>query len=639
MTSNPRLRAFAIAALAAVALPAAALAETVTVTGIEITGGDGVVFAIPTIELTDSGLDEDAVRAMFSSGIEHAAGALATLDAAKIVIPEMTVTSPAVTGTGTAKAVYRNFELTGVVDGVAAAARLDSVEADGGDGTTTSIGAMSTGRFDFGALAAFYGYGDADDTAMKPVYADFALEGIEFSAPNIECRLGPAQAAGFSTRPLRTSYADLIAAAREIEAAEASGDVPASANLATLFAYYADLFTAFRSEPSQVEGIECSGTNPEGKAMRLTSGPLSIGGFEPGVYPAVSLNDFRLEIGDDGWLGFDSLTWKAMDFSDALENLVEAGEAIDEDWLEANWRRIMPALEGFSVTGFGIDIPVEETSGGRVEAGIAALDVTLGGYRNGIPSALSVSGSGIRLPIPGGEHGAALSAMGLESLELGYDAEARWDEASRTIDVDRLSIAGAGLGTIELSGTIGNAGPELFSENHEVARVAALALTLREVTIDLEDSGLTPALIALAAKEQNTPPAAFHVALSGMAQAVPLAVLGATPEALGLSRALGAFLGGTPNLRITLTATDPAGLGLAELMAAQENPALLNGKITIAATASGEPVPSPGPSPRSRRRRHRPPCRRDPAPPCNFSSLADQPPSQRLNLSVPHSIG
>ena len=53
-----------------------------------------------------------------------------------------------------------------------------------------------------------------------------------------------------------------------------------------------------------------------------------------------------------------------------------------------------------------------------------------------------------------------------------------------------------------------------------VQNVAALGLTVREVTINIENQGLAPALIALAAAEQKMPAAQFHIALAGMAQAL-----------------------------------------------------------------------------------------------------------------------
>jgi hypothetical protein len=60
---------------------------------------------------------------------------------------------------------------------------------------------------------------------------------------------------------------------------------------------------------------------------------------------------------------------------------------------------------------------------------------------------------------------------------------------------------------------------------------------------------------------------------------------------MGLSQALGGFLAGAPQLTVTLTSIDPAGISVAEFMAAQEDPAALKGKVSIAASVSGEPVP------------------------------------------------
>ena len=98
------------------------------------------------------------------------------------------------------------------------------------------------------------------------------------------------------------------------------------------------------------------------------------------------------------------------------------------------------------------------------------------------------------------------------------------------------------------------------------------------------------ALADAAAAAEEATPEVFHIVMAGMAQAMPLAMLGGR-EALRVSEALGAFVRGAPNLTITLTSTDPKGIGLAELMAAEDNPALLRDKVTVTAEASGEPVP------------------------------------------------
>src|SRR5690606_2048542 len=78
---------------------------------------------------------------------------------------------------------------------------------------------------------------------------------------------------------------------------------------------------------------------------------------------------------------------------------------------------------------------------------------------------------------------------------------------------------------------------------------------------------------------------------------LPIATLGPTEEATALGEALRAFIDGAPNLKLTLTATDPAGIGLAEFEAAQQNPALLAGKLRIVAEAGDEPPGAAPPAP------------------------------------------
>src|SRR5690606_19842974 len=121
--------------------------------------------------------------------------------------------------------------------------------------------------------------------------------------------------------------------------------------------------------------------------------------------------------------------------------------------------------------------------------------------------------------------------------------------------------------------------------------MAALALTVTELTVEMENAGALPILIALGAAEEGQDPQAIHGMLAGMGTALPIALLGPTPESIAVGTEVAAFLSGTPKLSITLTAPDPAGIGLAELMAAETDPSALAGKITVSATASGEAQP------------------------------------------------
>lgn len=598
MKFHPRFRLLGLALLASASLPAVAAAQTFTVTDISVAGPEGSTFAIPSIEVTNSNLDEAAVRALFSGTFDAAAGAIATLDAAKVVIPEISITmAPAAGGGalagGPTVTRYLGLELTNVVDGVAEAARVESTEISGGSPqTTATLGAMSSGLLDFGGILGFYGIGpQTTGTEMKPIYRDFRLESISFGGPGFSCAIGPMTAGEFSSRPLKGNFAQLMGWTQEIEAAETGGTPPSSEAIAGLVAYYADMFTAFRSSPSAIEGLDCSGTDDTGAPVKVTAGTMGIGAFEPGIYPEINLADLRVEVGSEGSMGFDSFIWKKSDLNGPIAAVLAAGADINEAWFEANWRQLIPALDGLSLTGLSIDLPNNEAGGGqRIQASVGAFDVSLADYVNGIPAAIATTGTDIAITVPNDDDGAALRALGIDKLNLDYDLDLRWDETSRTIAVERVAIAGDELGAITLSGTLANAGPELFHSDPAVAQAAAMGVTITSLTIDLENGGIAPLLIASAAAEQGQPPESLQVAVAGMAQAMPLAFLGATPDALAVSEALGKFLNGTPNLSITVTSVDPNGIGLAEFMAAESDPTVLKDKVKIVASASGEPV-------------------------------------------------
>jgi hypothetical protein len=587
-----RFRTAGLLALATISLPTLALAQTITVTDIAFESETGLKVSIPTLEAVGANLDEAAIRGLFRDGLAAAARTLGTLDAERIVIPTLTVTSPAIGPDGApTSASYHDLELTGIDDGVATTATMAGAEVNGGaadTGTAVVMGKMSTGLLDLHAIIAFYGYADAA-SEMKTVYDDFVLDGMTFSGPGFACDIGAVRARTFAARPLKGSLEEVASWTAELEAAEREGHEPSPEAIKAAILYYVDILTAFKSTPITFDGFDCGGDD-EGKPVTVTAGPLTIGGFAPGIYPPVGLDALRIEVGSDGWMEFGNFTWKAMDFSGPIALVKANADGLSPAWFEANWRELIPALEGLGITGFGMDIPGDAPDEPRITGRIGAFDLSLADYINGVPSTLASSASGISFTLPPDAQ-PVLASLGLAELVLGYNFAAKWDEPTRTIAVADLTFTGNGLGGVTLSGTIGNAGDSLFATDPDAALAAAMGLTVKQVNISIDNEGFVPALLALAAQEQGQTPQTFQVAAAGMAAALPLALLGGTPDAKALSGALGDFFGGAPNLRITLTANDPAGIAVTELMAAQNDPARLRGKVTVTASAEGEKVP------------------------------------------------
>jgi hypothetical protein len=593
------MRAFLLGTVFAGLAISSASAETLSVTGItQGTSGSVYELSVPSVEVVDGNINEGAVRGLFT-GAPGALDALATLNAKSLTIPEIKISYPSyVEGAGPSTVTYRDITLTDVTNGVAAAAHIGGADFSGAESVTGTFGEMSVGRFDLAALLGFYGLttAPAAGTEMKEVYTDFKFSGGSLKAGDVfNCTFGTGELGGFSARPLQHNFAEVNNLVMEAEAAQKAGTEVAPETVDKLVRFYADMFTAFSSTPMTFTGFDCSGKDEKGNPLTVASGPITIGGFEPAIYPAISLDDFDMTVENDGFLKFGNFTWKKMDFTAAVA-AIEAAAKLDEAYFTANWRKLVPALDGMSLADLSIDVPDPEAEGKRITGTLGAFDATLGNYVNGIPADIALSLSNFILPITAEMTDlpvADLLARGVDQLDISLGTKLAWDQASSTIKVDDVLIDMGALGRVNLSGTFGNATEALFGDNTDQATLAAMMLTLRDVTIEVEDRGMGSLAFAAGAKEAGQSEASFRTAVAGMAQGMTLAFLGNTTEALTAAQQLGTFLNGASHLKLTITSKDEAGIGLADLAAAETNPAALAGKLNVVAEASGEPVELP----------------------------------------------
>jgi hypothetical protein len=580
----------------ALLIAAPAMAQTVTVTN--ITTGTGYALTIPTVEATGTNLTEAQIRRIFTGDFAGTADALAELDAGSIRIPEITLSYdiPKSVGEGTEKAtvVYRDIEITDIVDGVARSAAIGSSSVEGGSDVTMSFGRMATGTFDIGGLLAFYGLSTPTNSdEFKTLYADFAFDGATMAGPGFSCEIGGATLADFKARPLKVSFTDFseLMATIDPEATTLPPDVTRR-----LIDFYIDILTAFDSTPTQGDGFKCSGKDNE-SAILVTGGAIEMGGFKPGIYPHFAMNDLNFDVTgpEAGSIALGNFTWKQMDFSAPIAALKAAPAELTEAWFTENWRKLVPAIDGLSLANLVVDVPDPENKDSRVKASAGGFDISLANYVNGIPSRIGVTTSNVKITVPEEEAGMMLRAFGIAEVDLSQDLQLHWDQAAQTIVIDTLSIDAAELGAVKLSAVLGNATPELFSADNNIALVASMGLTLKQLKVDLDDRGVSSLVMAVAAAEENQDPTVMRIGIAGLAQAAVLGFIGTTPEAMAASEEIAAFIKTRPQVSVTLTAKDEAGLALPLLMAATENPAALAGQITIAATASGDPRPADKP--------------------------------------------
>jgi len=599
--------------------PTGALAETLTVTDIVPSDAQLYTLSIPTVEVTDGNLTEDEIRELFQIATLDDLSKWASISAKSLKIPEITVTYSIPTGaTPTATmeetVTYRDIELTDIVDGVAASTQIGGADVVAGgiastDGKSGSMnmtfGKMASDRFDIGAMLGFYGLGGGEAAAsaeMKEIYENFTFEGGSFSVGSddsevVSCTFGSAEAGRFLARPLKTSMADLQAVVTRVQEAQTTTPpgAPNPADIKTLVSFYTDMLTAFSSDPMTFAGFDCSGTDPmTSKTFTIAAGDIDVGAFEPAIYPSLSLSDFGFE-SDEANLTFGNVTWKPMNLQGPIDALNGAA-ALDESWFAANWRKLIPAMDGLSISNVSFDMPNPGMPDARTQGTAGLFDITLGKYINGLPSEIAFALDDATLPLPpelaAGPAAAALAARDITQVTSDTHVKLHWDEATNTIVLDEILSDADEFFRIAITGNIGNATPELFGSDEQAAMTAGLGLTVKDLTLDIEDRGFYGMMLAISSAEGGQPLQATRTALSGMVQGMTLAILGSDESSLAAAGELGKFLSGkNSKVSITLTAKDGAGLSLADLSALEKDPTVLAGKVTVTAVASGDPVP------------------------------------------------
>lgn len=545
--------------------------------------------AIPTITAVDSTMDEAALRDVFTGGFMKHVDELAKLSATSITIPEitlkMTVTTP--DGPVVTSISYKDIVLDGVKDGVAASASVGSAETQSPEGGF-AFGKMATTTFNLAGILGLYGLVESGgaDQPMQTLYKNFSFDGGTFSGPQVSCSFGKVSAAEFDARPLKVSFAQLMEASNALGAAK---DNPPPEAVATLVSFLTDMFQAFKSEPMTIDGLSCKGTAEDGSPFDVAIGGLSMDGYAPGIYPALTVKGIKVSDGGVNSVSLDEAVLKSIDLSAPIAALEAEGKDLTPAWFEANYRKLIPAFGGISLSGLAMDVPNPDMPGQRIKANVGNFDITLSDYLNGVPTRIATSASGIDVPLPQDSTDDSvkmLLALGLTRVNLGYEFSAAWDKATETVTLDKLSVSGADLGSIAVAAVIGNAAEQLFDADPSVAEAASMGLTLKDVTLDVSDAGLGDVLTPMLAGQQGVDPAGYRTQMAGALEGMTLQILGSTDAARALGKAVGDFVAGKATaLSVDIAAKDPAGIPLPVLMQAENDPSALVSRFDITGIA------------------------------------------------------
>jgi hypothetical protein len=543
----------------------------------------GFTLTIPTIQATGSSMTEEQIRDALTGNFLAHVDELANLSAASITIPEITITTDAtVSGEHrSSTATYTNLVLSGVKSGIAETTSIDRIETSTSDGTFTYNRMVQNG-LDIPGIFSLVGLIPASSTDFRPLTNSFSIEGASFTGPEVSCTIGPWNGEGMEAKPVTVLLKDVMAAGTQIEA---SNDNPPASALKTVVTYILDILTSFRTHPTEVGGFDCKGSSPEG-AGEVAVGKITVGGFEPGVYPSITVENVKVDAGDKGTVSIGKAELKPIDLNPPIDTLRADIDNLSSGWFDRNARKLIPSVAGLDLAGITIDVADPEQPGARIQASLDDFDISLSDYVNGLPSKVSVSTHGLDVPLDAASNDddvKMLLALGITRVNLDASFSVAWDKATSTIKVDKVSIAGKDLGSFAVAAVLGNAAEQLFDTDPKVEQAAAMGLTVKSITLDAVDAGLADKLYPLLAQQEGiSDPAAYRSQMAGMAEGAALQMLGSTDAARQLGAAVGDFITGKARtLTINIAAKDPAGIAVPMLMQAGDDPTVLASALDI----------------------------------------------------------
>jgi hypothetical protein len=537
------------------------------------------------IEFSGVSTPRAEIEALFSSASsEPMESRLRRIDAKQVTIPEARVKQ--VLGKETQTTTYRNTLVSDILQGRIASIVVDAtaMESVGSKGKVViTSGRTTMNEVDMPAMARlFEAKADSASAPLARIYGAFSVENIELAdnAADVTFKLARLGGRDFLARPTRESWNGTMGLMTEM----ADKDDLTSEDQARLLPAIVDLIDAFQIGLLEATGIEvASKENGSPNLLRINriaysseansqASDMRMEGVE------FSDKDNRIKIGASSLTGFSY-----RQTLDGLKNL--QAKSIDEID-HATIRTLIPTLGTLRISDLDIDIVNDESEKKeRVRLTSKDFSVTADKPINGIPTNFRIEQRNAVIPLAASSTDdliKELVALGYKSLDTSYTVAATWNEASSEILVTDAFLEGVDLGTVSLTGTIGNVNRDLFSADEATAAAALIGAKAKTARITVEDKGLLTRYLTSAAKEQKTKPENLRQMYAGAAPLVLSSFLGNSEQSKTLAQAISQFITKSGKLTVEAQPKNPSGFGVMDAMLASDPKALLQ-KLNISA--------------------------------------------------------
>jgi hypothetical protein len=569
-------------------------ADSFSLDNVRFTWG-GLTYEAKRVDFSGVNVSRSEVETLFSSGSEPFADRLTRISARQITSPEIKVTQKL--GQQTQTVFYRNVSLNDVVQGRIATSVIGAmaVEATGDKGNTVfSYGQTTVSDLNAPALARLYETkDDSASPAMTKIYGGFTVENLDMvdNAENVSVQIARLNGRDVMARPTKDSWGGAMTFLSEM----ADKDAPSPEEEARLMATLVETAGAFDIGFMEAADIRIKATPKKAAAAKdqkaAVTGRIDRIAYtgSTGSQPADTRLE-GLEVGDqDGRVKIGTISLTGFSLTPTLNGLKALQGRPIEDLDQEALRTLIPTLGTLRLSGIDVDLPNKsgEKKTERVNFTLKDFEVTADKPLNGLPTNIRLEQRNLVLTLPSNSTDdlvKELAALGYKTLDSSFLVAATWNEAANEIALREVSVQGQDMGTLSLTGTIGNVTKDLFSPDEATAAAALIGAKAKSADVVVEDRGLLGRYLANAAKEQKTTPEALRTIYASAAPFVVSSVMGNSEQAKTLGQAIGRFIAKPGKLTINAQPKNPSGFGVMDAMLASDPKEAL-GKLNISAKA------------------------------------------------------
>jgi hypothetical protein len=501
----------------------------------------------------------------------------AKLNASEIAIPELTITTKSAP---IQKLTYENIKLSDVKQGRATSADIDGAQFTFTDPKAGSMegtyGHIHAQNVDLALGAHLMTEARKDDSEpLKTLYESFSVDGLKMKGTGKEglsLTVGNFTGRNVKGRAFAMPPSDMQAAAND----------PARAA-----ALVKDIFMSFDMEEMSASDIDVQAES-EGKPFSVSLAKMSFANFGNAKIGDIKFENFVVTVqGSSVKIGDVDL--KSIDFARLRDLPAKPAPKTDDEASDAKESSaFVPIINEFSMNKVAISIADDNDTSADAKKAAFSIDhfqIDGGMPIETTPTQLTATLDHFILDLKmlKDKDVRSLTDMGYSKLDLSSRIDMAWDAGAEELTIKDVSISGADMGAVKVSGLVDNVTKDFFSGDATAMQAAAFGALVKKIELKIENAGLFEKAAAAQARAQNKSVEEIkRNYVSAAAIGLP-AMLDNKPAAKIIGAALAKFAASPKTFHLTAVSAD--GLGAADF-ALTKDPVSLLDALDIKATAN-----------------------------------------------------